>query len=52
MRPRNRDWTTRIAISALVAAASLGGCRDPFLYAIRDDKTGELLFVGALMNPN
>ncbi len=23
----------------------------PFLYAIRDDLTGELLFVGALMNP-
>jgi serpin B len=23
----------------------------PFLYAIRDDKTGELLFIGALMNP-
>lgn len=23
----------------------------PFLYAIRDDKTGELLFIGAMMNP-
>jgi serine protease inhibitor len=24
----------------------------PFLYAIQDDKTGELLFIGVLMNPN
>ena len=24
----------------------------PFLYAIRDDKTGELLFIGTLMNPS
>jgi serpin B len=24
----------------------------PFLYAIRDDQTGELLFIGALVNPN
>jgi len=24
----------------------------PFLYAIRDSKTGELLFTGALMNPD
>jgi serine protease inhibitor len=24
----------------------------PFLYAIRDDVTGELLFIGALMNPS
>jgi serine protease inhibitor len=24
----------------------------PFLYAIRDDQTGELLFIGTLMNPN
>jgi serine protease inhibitor len=24
----------------------------PFLYAIRDDKTGELLFIGALQNPS
>jgi serine protease inhibitor len=24
----------------------------PFLYAIRDDLTGELLFIGALMNPS
>jgi serpin B len=23
----------------------------PFLYAIQDDKTGELLFIGVLMNP-
>jgi serine protease inhibitor len=23
----------------------------PFFYAIRDDKTGELLFIGLLMNP-
>jgi serine protease inhibitor len=23
----------------------------PFFYAIQDDKTGELLFVGLLMNP-
>ncbi|HEX3396427.1 MAG TPA: serpin family protein [Steroidobacteraceae bacterium] len=24
----------------------------PFLYAIRDDKTGELLFIGTMMNPS
>ena len=24
----------------------------PFLYAIQDDKTGELLFIGVLMNPS
>jgi serpin B len=24
----------------------------PFFYAIRDDKTGELLFIGVLMNPS
>jgi serine protease inhibitor len=24
----------------------------PFLYAIRDDKTGELLFIGAMTNPS
>jgi serpin B len=24
----------------------------PFLYAIRDDKTGELLFIGALQDPS
>jgi serine protease inhibitor len=24
----------------------------PFFYAIEDDKTGELLFVGVLMNPS
>jgi len=24
----------------------------PFLYAIRDDQTGELLFIGTLMNPS
>ncbi len=23
----------------------------PFLYAIQDDQTGELLFIGVLMNP-
>jgi serine protease inhibitor len=23
----------------------------PFLYAIEDDRTGELLFVGLMMNP-
>jgi serpin B len=24
----------------------------PFFYAIEDDKTGELLFIGVLMNPS
>ena len=24
----------------------------PFFYAIRDNQTGELLFIGVLMNPN
>jgi serine protease inhibitor len=24
----------------------------PFLYAIRDDKTGELLFIGTMINPS
>ncbi|HEV7358291.1 MAG TPA: serpin family protein [Steroidobacteraceae bacterium] len=24
----------------------------PFLYAIRDDQTGELLFIGAMLNPS
>jgi serine protease inhibitor len=24
----------------------------PFFYAVQDDKTGELLFIGVLMNPS
>jgi serpin B len=24
----------------------------PFLYAIRDDQTGELLFIGSMLNPS
>jgi serine protease inhibitor len=41
-----------IGISAVLPAAFTMTMDHPFLYAIRDDDTGELLFVGALMDPN
>jgi serine protease inhibitor len=41
-----------IGISAVPAAPFIVTMDHPFFYAIRDDDTGELLFIGALMDPN
>jgi serine protease inhibitor len=41
-----------IGISVALPAAFTMTMDHPFLYAIRDDDTGELLFVGALMDPD
>jgi len=40
---------TPIAVPAPIFTITLD---HPFLYAIRDDQTGELLFIGTLMNPS
>jgi serine protease inhibitor len=59
MLPRSRDWDIRgIAGALLVATAarrqqSFAITMDhPFLYAIRDDDTGALLFIGTLLDPS
>jgi serine protease inhibitor len=44
---------TTVTVTTSVAAPSVNLHLDhPFFYAIRDNQTGELLFVGVLMNPN
>ena len=44
---------TTVTVTTGVAAPSVNLHLDhPFFYAIRDNQTGELLFVGVLMNPN
>ena len=44
--------TTVTLVPTAVAAPQFTLTLDhPFLYAIRDDQTGELLFIGTLMNP-
>jgi serine protease inhibitor len=56
--------SSNFALRLLAAAATgIGGTEvaapqyaitvdHPFFYAIQDDKTGELLFIGVLMNPS
>jgi serine protease inhibitor len=44
---------TVVGVTTAIAAPQVVMTMDhPFFYAIQDGKTGELLFVGALMNPN
>ena len=44
---------TVIGVTAAIAVPQIVMTMDhPFFYAIQDSKTGELLFVGALMNPS
>jgi serine protease inhibitor len=44
---------TTVTVTTSVATTSVNLHLDhPFFYAIRDNQTGELLFVGVLMNPN
>ena len=48
-----RGWPSEETMISVVQAPQFSMTMDhPFLYAIRDDKTGELLFVGVLANPN
>jgi len=42
MQSRRDDWAPQFTVTM----------DRPFCYAIRDDKTGELLFIGTLMNPS
>jgi serine protease inhibitor len=44
--------TVTVTTSVVVAGTFTMTMDRPFLYAIRDDLTGELLFLGALMNPS
>jgi serine protease inhibitor len=44
--------TTVTTIDSVASAGFTMTMDRPFLYAIRDDLTGELLFLGALMNPS
>jgi serpin B len=55
------DETGTVAAAATVVASTTATVTSaivnlqlnrPFFYAIRDNQTGELLFVGVLMNPN
>jgi serine protease inhibitor len=48
MSQRARD----LAFPAAVGASVNLRLDHPFFYAIRDNQTGELPFVGVLMNPN
>jgi serine protease inhibitor len=42
---------TGIGDSAVVGTQAVMTMNHPFLYAIQDEKTGELLFIGLLINP-
>jgi serpin B len=41
-----------VGINAVEAPTFSMTMDHPFFYAIRDDQTGVLLFIGTLMNPN
>ena len=43
--------TVTIGIDAVPEAQFAMTMDHPFFYAIQDDETGELLFIGVLMNP-
>jgi serine protease inhibitor len=43
--------TVTVSTLAVEVSAFTMTMNRPFLYAIRDDVTGELLFIGALTNP-
>jgi serine protease inhibitor len=43
--------TITVTPTAVMAPAFTITMDQPFLYVIRDDQTGELLFIGAMMNP-
>ncbi len=43
---------TGIGIDTIAGASYAMAMNHPFFYAVEDGKTGELLFVGVLMNPN
>lgn len=43
---------TGIGLTEAATRQAVMTMNHPFIYAIRDDKTGELLFIGILMNPS
>ena len=54
MSQRARDllFSTGVGKTSVVSLSVNLQVNHPFFYAIRDNQTGELLFVGVLMNPS